>query len=50
MSLLEKIRKVLNYIKPKSPCCDEPMVVVDIHDNFDNTQVYGCPKCNKKWV
>ncbi len=49
-TLDEIIKNIINWLRPKSPCHNEPMKNVDCHDNWGNTSIYECPKCKKLWV
>jgi len=42
------LNKTLNWIRPKSPCCDKPMTSV-LEMELD-TLLYECPKCKKEWI
>ena len=44
------INKILNWLRPKSPCCKKPMKNTDCHDAFGDMPIYECPECKKEWI
>ena len=50
VKIAKMINKILNWLRPKSPCHNKPMKNVDCHDNFGDMPIYECPECNKQWI
>jgi hypothetical protein len=44
------IRKIINWFKLKSPCCDAIMHNNECHDAFGDMPIYECSKCNVKYI
>ena len=42
------IAKILNWLKPKSPCCNE--VMTSCLEMELNKMLYECTKCNKQFI
>lgn len=42
------INKILNCLRPKSPCCKKPMTSV-LEMELDR-MLYECPNCKKEWI
>jgi len=42
------INKILNWLRPKSPCCKKPMTSV-LEMELDR-MLYECPNCKKEWI
>ena len=42
------IKRFLNWIRPKSPCCNKPMSSV-LEMELDKL-LYTCSKCKKEWI
>lgn len=40
--------KILNWLRPKSPCCKKPMTSV-LEMELDK-MLYECPECKKEWI
>jgi len=48
LKIMDMVKRFLNWIRPKSPCCGEPMTSVFEMD-LDKL-LYECPKCGKEWI
>ena len=40
--------RLLNFIRPKSPCCSKPMTSV-FEMELDKL-LYECPECKTEWI
>ena len=46
--ITDMIKSMLDWIRPKSPCCEKPMASV-FEMELDKL-LYECPKCGKEWI
>ena len=46
--IMDMIKRMLDWIRPKSPCCEKPMTSV-LEMELD-TLLYECPKCGEEWI
>jgi hypothetical protein len=46
--ITDMIKKILDWIRPNSPCCKKPMTSV-LEMELDKL-LYECPKCGKEWI
>ena len=46
--ITDMIKRILDWIRPKSPCCKKPMTSV-LEMELDKL-LYECPKCGKGWI
>ena len=49
---MNNIKKILDWFRPKSKCCNAPMKNVDIHITGlrTNLNVYECQSCRKEYI
>ena len=50
MTVRRTLKTIVNLMRPKSPCCNEPMKNIDSHTPDGNAPIYECSKCKEEYI